>query len=118
MKSVRDVKEIIDHGEKINLENVVIGEKEHSLGITNSNGCFVLSFNGEYEIKIHNGLITFQRRLYRPCHDHDDIQSLQIATDSEPGRKEGEISWRSRGPYSGEGYDYFKVEFGPKTEGI
>jgi hypothetical protein len=117
MKSVREIIEVINHEGKLKLDEVNIDGKDHSLEINNPNGMLTMSFNdGDYEIKIHNGSITFERHLSRPNHDHDDTEILQIAIDSGPGRIKGEIFWRSRFPYAGEGYDHFKVEFGSKID--
>jgi hypothetical protein len=101
----------------LNLENLSIAGKDYSLAIANKNGRLSLDFNeGEYQIIIDKQGITFRRTEFRPNHDHNDQESLQVGVnDAIPGVKKGEIKWLSRFPYPGEGRDFFRVEFGPRT---
>ncbi len=118
------MEEIIEHGDSINLEGVVINKDEFNLIITNfdkeSNGKLTLNFHNpkdccEYSMYICEKGIRFERYVHRN-HDHDDIESLQVVVDPKnTSMKKGEILWNSRGPYSNEGRDYFYIPFGSKT---
>lgn len=114
MQFKRIIEEKIDLGKKINLENITIGEQNFSLGIRNDKGQLILSFEkdqtDEYIITIGNEGIGFKRHVYRPSHDHDDGESLQIATEKDT--KKGELVWNTRFPCKEDGYDFFYVPFG------
>ena len=108
---------------KLHIKDISIAGKKYSLDIINGGlkegeESLVLDFNdGEYGIIIDNEGIRFERFLYRPQHDHNDVQSLQIEVDERfIGIKKGQIYWLSRGPYKKEGYDHFRIPFGAATE--
>lgn len=122
-------------GEELRLENLVVAGKKYSLNITNRDdgrfGLF-LEFNKdkhpdyfsvpEYKMVITEEGIRFERYVSGPSPDYCDprrdveIQSLQVIVDPEkaldPDAKKGELVWRARSPYKGEGYEYFYVPFG------
>ncbi len=119
MKIRRTIEEVVEHGEKIVIENIKIAGKEYKLKIMETKEVKSLSFQffdknsnldcmeeyPEFQITIHaKGEIGFMRYCHRN-HDHDDIETLQI-------NEKGEIKWRSRYPYKGEGYKFFKILFG------
>jgi hypothetical protein len=114
MKTVQSktIEEKVD--EVLHVKDVEINGKTYSLDIRNKDGRLTLDFNGgDYEVTIDDGGIKFYRNVFRPNHDHDDKESLQKVVNSKNAfAKRGEMSWRSRFPYRGEGYDFFSVPFG------
>lgn len=119
MKSRRTVEETVELPEGLNLEGVDINGEVYNLSIENSrDGVLALKFSKgnhvEYTIQIGEEGITFNRHVYRPNHDHDDTESLQrfIGRDNDL-QEEGKISWMARFPSPREGYDFFRVPFGP-----
>jgi len=128
MKITRIVKEEICLPEGVNLEGLPIQNKLYDLVVKNNQERLELQFykigegklNGaspEFAIRIHEKGMFFERYLHRPNHDHDDVEKLQLVTNSKKaiGLKKGEIFWNSRGPYPSEGADYFYIPFGAIT---
>jgi len=113
----RMVEEVIEFNNGLIIENVDIGGKEYKLKVINHGGRLVLDFNDrDYEITIDERGIKFERLAYRPNHDHNDSESLQIGdNESVMGVKKDEIKWRARFPYAKEGYEFFYVPFGART---
>jgi len=130
METRRTIEEKIKHGNSINIEELNINGEKFCLKIDNQNEGFSLGFykdkssiekddSAEYEIIIDGEGIRFRRYVHRLNHDHDDIESLQVVTD--PGKedmsKKGDLVWRSRFPYEGEGYKLFYLPFRSKKTG-
>ena len=98
--------EIVGLGNEVILEGVEIEGVKYSLKISNFNGRLSLDFNdGDYRIIVDEEGVGFSRCRYRPNHDHNDLESLQI-TDKE------KLIWMDRFPYSGEGRIHFNIPFG------
>jgi hypothetical protein len=122
---IKLVKETTEEFDKtLTIGNLDIGGVRYHLTLTNTDGRLYLSFNGdksqksvgdhfhvdEFSINIDDkNKITFSRYQYRPCHDHNDRQSLQIH------KKTQKLSWQERFPYQGEDHEFFEVDFGPET---
>ncbi len=126
MKAVKkvSVEQVVEaeHG-RLHLENVVIAGKVYTLDIHNyslAEGEERLSLdfnNGDYQIIIEKDGIRFVRTLYRPEHDHNDSETLQVGVDNRHvGIKKGETKWFSRSPDPSDGTDYFRVKFGAEIE--
>lgn len=113
-RTVEDVIEATSEHEPLNLEVPNICGKDYTVQVTNIEGRFIIDFNeGDYSIIIKDGKIGFKRTLYRPNHDHNDSQTLQISIDADKsGIEKGKIEWRSRFPYIGEGWEFYEVDFG------
>ena len=121
MKAVQKItSEIIIEGNAIEIQGVKIGGKERQLTITNWANISRLDFDfddGDFIIQIAPEGITFQRHRYRPGHDHDDHETLQVGVDdSVPGVVKGMLQWLERHPYRGEGREHFTVPFGAAVE--
>jgi len=121
MKAKRTISvEKIIEGEELDIEDIKIVGNKYIVKITNHRRCekgeesLVLDFNSrDYTIIIDNKGVRFERGCYRPNHDHNDVQSLQIGVNEKiPGVEKGELIWRSRFPYKGEGYEHFYIPFG------
>jgi len=119
MKAIkkRTIQDVIK-GEKIHLEDILIGDKKFTLdaindGFNSNHGVLILSFNyGEYTMRIEEGGVSFERDAYRPNH-HPDSQILQIRSeDNKPESEEEKILWSSDYPYKGFGYEHYKIPFG------
>ena len=118
MRIKRTIEEIIELAGSVNLESVNIDGKTYELSIENSgNEQLSLKFSRnkhvEYTMQIGEKGIIFDRHVYRPNHDYDDTESLQI-TNGEGGTTQGKILWNKHFPHKGRGYDFFEVPFGPK----
>lgn len=114
MKTVRQVQEVVDHGGQVILNGVEVGEQTYNVQVSNGGGRLSLAFlnkgGGEdYVIRIFDGKVSFHRTLWRPDHDHDDHQTLQVMED-------GKLQWYSRFPYDGEGRKFFEIPFGSVSE--
>ncbi len=114
-------------GQELNLKCLDIDNKKYHLKISNNTGRISLefcedkqedygdNFTSEYEIVIEKNGIRFKRFVYRPNHDHHDVESLQVIVDEEKSfGKKGELVWRKDFPHKDSGYDFFYVPFGPK----
>lgn len=108
---------------KLHIKDIFIAGKKYILDIINGGlkegeESLILDFNdGEYQIIIENKGISFERFLYRPQHDHNDVQSLQIGVDEKfMGIKKGQTYWLSYGSYREGGYEHFRIPFGAATE--
>ena len=107
MKYEKRTVERVDLGNEVILEGVEIEGVKYSLKISNFNGRLSLDFNdGDYKIVVGEKGVGFSRCCYRPNHDHNDLESLQI-TDEE------KLIWMDRFPYNGERRSYFNIPFGP-----
>lgn len=117
MNLKRVVEQTTELGEQAVLRGVQVGEHTYDLFVTNSERTGRLSFRfskpdlqtNEFSISIGDGKLTFHRTRWRPNHDHDDTESLQIT-------KDGKLQWWSRFPYSGEGREFFDIPFGSIVE--
>ncbi len=114
----KTIEEIIE-GKELNFDGIKIDKEKYTMHIKSETDYFVISFckgedfnNSEFEIRIDKKGIRFERYASRPNHDHDDSQSLQTVVGDLTGRKKGELEWRARWPYPGEGYDLFYIPFG------
>lgn len=111
-------------GESCQLEHVVIGEQEHTLNVVNKKSQLYLDFvtedgSSDYQLRINDKGVSFERSVSRSNHDHDDIESLHKVVDEKNafGRKLGDLVWLSAGS-SQQGYERFYVPFGSqKREG-
>lgn len=104
--------------ESVVLHGIDIAGKNYDLTVTNKGGRLYFSFTDnnnhraaseEFGIQItEEKKVKFSRHQYRPYHDHDDNQTLQVD-------KKGELLWLTRFPYSsdGDGWEFFTVDFGP-----
>jgi hypothetical protein len=113
----RTIEQVVEFPQGIvNLENIAIAGKSYNLEIVNKNDRFSLNFNnGDFQIIINEDGIRFNRTVYRPNHDHNDEEYLQVGVDDKiPGVKKGELQWLNQFPYKKEGKDFFKVEFGAR----
>jgi len=116
MKMKQILENIIQLGDNFELDGVKIGNTEYKIVITNRRRELYLEFlnpnkknTKEFYIRISSdNKISFQRHVYRPKHDHDDSQSLQI-------NEKNEFIWSKYPPSTlmSEKMDYFKVDFGP-----
>lgn len=61
----------------LELTNLNINGDEHSMTITNMGGNLSLGFKG-FEIFIMNGKLRIRKTIYRPNHDHDDIEDVVL----------------------------------------
>ena len=122
------IEEITECNSLWDIKGVKIDGQNYALKISNDNknyeGKLCLDFfsnreeqDSEYSITIDEKGIRFERYVHRPNHDHDDVEKLQLVTNSKKaiGLKKGEIFWNSRGPYPSEGVDYFYIPFGAIT---
>ena len=124
------IKEEIEKGIFL-FKDLKIGEKNYTLNIVNSplisdeKNFLSILFNCEkdsanpskadYSIFIDEKGISFSRHVYRPNHDHDDFETLQVVIRGElTGRKKGELVWRDDSPVPTErtGYANFYIQFG------
>ncbi|MDO8517612.1 MAG: hypothetical protein Q7S33_05820 [Nanoarchaeota archaeon] len=123
METKRTIEEKVEFGDSITLEKVKVNEKDYFLQINNAHGNLVFNFyekrpsedeSPDYSIIIDEKGIRFHRHVYRPHHDHDDGEDLQVVTDSKEvnGIPNGTLIWHDRFPYDGEGRDFLKIEFG------
>lgn len=117
-------------GTKLHIDDVIIGENKHSLNIINPNRSLgspdnrplILNFmnpedadddTADYTIVMDKRGIRFERFVYRPNHDHNNVESLQVVVDPKKANMPlGERVWMSRAPYLGGGFDYFYIDFG------
>lgn len=122
--------EKIIEGQELNLRCLDINNKKYYLKISNNVGEISLKFYedkqenygdvsasnvGDYEIRIDEKGIGFERIVYRPNHDHNDVERLQIIVDKEKSfGKKGELVWGKDFPHEDSGYDFFYIPFGPK----
>jgi hypothetical protein len=104
-----------DLGSKVCIDGVRVSDEEYTLEIfqrgVNRKAGLLLAFvrNGgtEFEIIIDiDKKIRFERHVYRPHHDHDDRETLQVASGESAG------TWIERFPYKGEGREFLCVDFG------
>ncbi|MBS3075231.1 hypothetical protein J4429_02105 [Candidatus Pacearchaeota archaeon] len=126
MRAVKEVsiEQVVEaENNELHIKGIVIAGKCYNLDIQNQSlregeERLILNFNdGDYRIIIDEKGIRFERTIYRPDHDHNDNQSLQVGVnETVMGVKKGEIQWLSRHPYHGEGRDYFRVDFGAVSE--
>jgi hypothetical protein len=101
----------------LHLEGVNIGGTEYRVAITNQNGRLVLDFNEkDFVMVIDENGIRFERTAYRPNHDHNDYEKLQVRTEEGAGPAVGTVQWLDRGPYQREGWCYYTIPFGPVTK--
>lgn len=97
------------------LKGIKIGDEEYNLCISQLYTTLELNFcnkegDFKYKIRINGRDITFERYVTRPNHDHDDIETLAIKTDDNPGPEKGTIRWLEN-PHS-LGWEPYCVEFG------
>jgi hypothetical protein len=90
MKTYRRTEEVIDHGEKIVIQDVDIDGVLYDLAICNFRQGLGISFyladarswgehdSAPYSICIIDGSVRIGRHCSRPGHDHDDNQDLLI----------------------------------------
>lgn len=120
----KTIEEIIE-GKELLFDKIKIDKEKYTMRIKSETECLVISFcKGEsfnvsdFEMHIDKKGIRFERYVSRPKHDHDDSQSLQTVVDDDSvadriaGRKKGDLEWRGRCPYQGEGYELFYIPFG------
>ena len=114
----KTIEEIIE-GKELNFDGIKIDKEEYAMRIKSETDRLVISFcKGErfnevgFEMYIDKKGIRFERDVSRPNHDHDDTETLQTVVGDLTCRKKGELEWRSRWPYQGEGYDLFYIPFG------
>lgn len=98
----------------LTIEDVEIAGHKYILKISNENGKLSLDFNDrDYVITICEEGVRFDRTVYRRNHDHNDFEHLVVGVDDDKiGVTKGGILWRARFPYNGEGYKFFRIEFG------
>lgn len=124
----RQVEQIVEFPIEITLENVEINSTNYDLKLINERGRLTLEFYNkdkdnmlDYRTIIDGDGFSFDRLFYivhsSPNLRDGGMESLQERVDdSRPGSKKGEILWRERFPYQGDGYDFFHVEFGARRE--
>lgn len=137
LKIRRLVEEVTDFPERrLLLEGIVINGEHYDLGIINEGNRLSLEFymggtgksvnlanrsSSDFSIQIledyigdpSQTVVTFNRHMYRPYHDHDDDESLQVGLDdSVMGVTKGALVWRKDFPHRGRGYGFFSVPFG------
>lgn len=113
-----------EEDEPLHIKGIVIAGKEYNLDVFNGrrvgegDESLHLDFNdGDYKITIDKNGISFRRHVYRPDHDHDDNESLQVGVDdSKIGVIKGRMIWRKRFPYQNDGHDFFYIPFGSRKE--
>lgn len=116
MNTQRLIKEVIEHGDSVTIKGLTVAGRDYDLHISNDPGQGRLSLRfskpnldtNEFAIRVHEGKLSFSRTLWRPDHDHDDNETLQVVN--------GEPRWYSRFPYSGEGRTFFEIPFGSASE--
>jgi len=129
MKTRRTIEEIIEHGDSINPEGLKINGENFNLSIRNIaqkyKGRLDLDFNNpknsncEYSIVVDKEGVRFERYVYKPNHDHGDVESLQIVVDPEKvsgNFKKGDLRGSSRFPHRNEGYNHFYIPFGSEKK--
>ena len=115
METKRIIKEVIQHGNSMEIKDIKIGDEDKQLlKINNIRGGLTLDLNdGETTMVINDKKRAyFSRTLYRPNHDHDDTQYYQKVVDSEKaGKPNNTLEWRTGFPYQGEGWEILYVDF-------
>ena len=105
VKEEREVPSKNNDGDKVELTGIKIGDvdkyslrfsgsKDNEFGIFNLFFCY----NDNFEFRLHMDRhgISFERVVYRPNHDHSDVETLVVRVDdSMPSPKKGTIQWLS-----------------------